>query len=790
MRISNQWLLEWVDHGLTPEELGHRLTMAGLELDALEPAAPVFSGVVVGRVLEVAPHPDADKLRVCQVGDGSGKPVQVVCGAPNVVEGMHVPFARMGAMLPGDFSIRKAKLRGVESFGMLCSAKELGLAESSEGLMHLPADLSPGSDVRDALGLDDTILEVDLTPNRADCLSMSGIAREVAALTGTPLSVPEIAPVPAAVDDRFAVSIEARDDCRVYAGRVVRGVDPVAPTPLWMRERLRRAGIRSLGPLVDVTNYVMLELGQPMHAFDLARLEGGIVVRRARAGERLVLLDGQEIGLGEADLVIADEAKVLALAGIMGGEASGVGDGTRDVFLESAHFVPMAIAGRARARGLHTDSSHRFERGVDPTLPTRALQRATALLCEIAGGRPGPVVEATGTPAPDVEPIVLRAARWERVLGVAVGEGEIMRVLSALGCRVEPMAGVWRVTPPPFRFDLAIETDLIEEVARVYGYDRLPSSMPALEPELRRLDEARVPLPRLRSLMVDLGYQEAVTYSFVDPAWERLFSPDGNPLALANPISSELAVMRSSLWPGLVRALKYNLNRQQDRVRLFETGLRFVNQGNELIQEVVLSAVACGPAVPLQWGESAREVDFFDIKGDLENILALSGGEGAFRATTVHRALHPGQSAEVSVNGVGCGWIGALHPELLARLDLERAVYAMELNLETITRGFVPKFTEQSRFPAIRRDLAILVDAACPADTILSGIRAMEIPSLRELVVFDVYTGKGVPDGRKSLALGLILQDLSRTLTDEEVDEVMKGIVEQLKQDVGATLRA
>ncbi|WP_018954387.1 phenylalanine--tRNA ligase subunit beta [Thioalkalivibrio sulfidiphilus] len=789
MRISNQWLLEWVDHGLSPEELGHRLTMAGLELDALEAAAGEFSGVVVGHVLKVEPHPDADKLRVCQVEDGSGSPVQVVCGAPNVVEGMKVPFARVGAVLPGEFKIKKAKLRGVESFGMLCSARELGLAETSEGLMPLPADLAAGTDVREALGLNDTILEVDLTPNRADCLCMAGIAREVAALTGKPLCMPEISPVGADVDERFPVSIEAAADCPLYHGRVVRGVNPGAETPLWMREKLRRAGIRSLGPLVDVTNYVMLELGQPMHAFDLARLEGGIVVRRAHKGEQLTLLDGQEIRLSEADLVIADQAKVLALAGIMGGEASGVGDETRDVFLESAHFAPMAIAGRARHHGLHTDSSHRFERGVDPALPSRALQRATALLCQIAGGQPGPVVEARGAPVEETAPIMLRASRIGRVLGARIEDSEVTRLLTALGCQVEPMAGVWRVTPPSFRFDLSIEVDLIEEVARVHGYDRLPAEVPPLSPELGGVDEARLPLSRIRHLMADLGYQEAITYSFVDPQLEALFSPDSRPLALANPISSELAVMRSTLWPGLVKALKYNLNRQQERVRLFETGLSFVSQGDDLKQHPMIAAVATGARWPLQWAEPSRAMDFFDLKGDVESLLSLAGGDVSFESAR-HPALHPGQSARVWVGGEPCGWLGALHPSLVSRLDLDQDVYVMELSLDAIRQGSVPKFTEQSKFPAIRRDLAVVVDQGCPVSRIEAAIRDLAISSLREVVVFDVYTGKGVPDGRKSLALGLILQELSRTLTDQEVDAVMQGIVKKLEQDVGATLRA
>ncbi|MCG5510286.1 phenylalanine--tRNA ligase subunit beta [Ectothiorhodospira lacustris] len=792
MKISNQWLGQWVDHGLAVDALGHRLTMAGLELDAVTTVAPDFTGVVVAHVIAVEPHPDADKLRVCQVDDGSGEPVQVVCGAPNVQVGMRAPFARVGAVLPGDFKIKKAKLRGVPSFGMLCSARELGLSEAHEGLMSLPDEPAAGTDVRVLLGLDDQVLEVDLTPNRADCLSMAGVAREVATLTGRPLQVLEVPAVSVACEDVFPVRLEAPADCPRYAGRVIRGVNPAAPTPLWMQERLRRAGIRSLGPLVDVTNYVMLELGQPMHAFDLSVLDGAIVVRRARDGETLVLLDGQELKLGADDLVIADEGKLLALAGIMGGEASGVTDDTRDVFLESAHFVPMAVAGRARHHGLHTESSHRFERGVDPALPLRALERATQLLCEIAGGTPGPAnVAEEASQVPVCAPITLRPARVSRLLGLALPPARMREILVALGCEVSGMGEAWQVAVPSFRFDLAIEEDLVEEIARVHGYDDLPSELPLVRPGITWLDEARVDPRRLRSRLCDLGYLEAITFSFVDEALEAGFSPDTRPLRLANPLSSELAVMRTTLWPGLVKAALHNLHRQQARVRLFEVGLRFVPQDNGLKQEKVISGLICGALFPAQWGQAERPVDFFDIKGDVESLLALAGLDRrvSWRAGR-HPALHPGQCAELCLDGESLGWVGALNPALEAGLDLETPVFLFELSLEKVCRGRLPGFREQSRFPAIRRDLALLVDTALPAARVVEVIESAGHEALRGVNLFDVYTGRGVPEGRKSLALGLILQDLSSTLTDEKVDEMIHDIVTKLQEEVGATLRA
>ncbi|MBK1692852.1 phenylalanine--tRNA ligase subunit beta [Ectothiorhodospira mobilis] len=792
MRISNHWLGQWVDHGLSVEALGHRLTMAGLELDAIEPVGGSFSGVVVGRVLSVQPHPDADKLRVCLVDGGSGEPVSVVCGAPNVREGMRAPFAPVGAVLPNDFRLKKVKLRGVPSHGMLCSARELGLSEDHEGLMELPGDAPVGADLRTLLDLDDQVLEVDLTPNRADCLSMAGVAREVAALTGRPLTPVEPDPVPAASQEGVPVTLEAPADCPRYARRVIRGVDPQAQTPLWMRERLRRAGVRSLGPLVDVTNYVMLELGQPMHAFDLSALSGGIVVRRARPGERLTLLDGQDLTLGGEDLVIADQEKCLALAGIMGGQDSGVGDDTRDLLLESAHFSPTAIAGRARHHGLHTDSSHRFERGVDPDLPARALERATGLLCGIAGGTPGPAqVAETPEHLPVRSGIPFRPAQVGRLLGVDIPEAEMRGILERLGCAVEDAQGAWRVTPPGYRFDLAIEADLIEEIARIHGYERLPARVPAMVPRIDWMDEARVELPRIRQVFTDLGYLEAVTFSFVDGELEGRLAHGVEPLRLANPLSSEMAVMRTTLWSGLLKAARHNLNRQQERVRLFETGLRFIPQGDDLKQEKMLAGILCGPLCPDQWARETRGVDFFDMKGDVEAVLARAGLESRVRWQACQDpALHPGQGAQLLLDGDPIGRAGALNPEIASALDIETPVYLFELRLEAITRGHIPRFREQSRYPAIRRDLALVVEASVPAARVMEVIHGLELPVLQEVKLFDVYAGKGVPDGCKSLALGLILQDLSSTLTDEAVDRMIQDIVERLQQEVGATLRA
>ena len=792
MRVSLAWLREWVEVPEGAEALAERLTMAGLEVEAIEPAAPAFSGVVVAEVLEVAPHPDADRLRVCRVAAG-GEPLQVVCGAPNVRPGLRAPLATVGAALPDGTRIRRARLRGVESHGMLCSARELGLADDAEGLWELPPEAPVGEDLRRWLDLDDQVLEVALTPNRADCLSVRGIARETAALHGVPLGGPRWEPVAAAREDRLPVAVEAPEACPRYLGRVVRGVDPAARTPVWMAERLRRAGLRSLGPLVDVTNYVLLELGQPLHAFDLARLRGGITVRRARAGERIALLDGREVALEPDTLVIADAGGPVALAGIMGGAGSAVGPGTRDVFLECAFFAPGAIAGRARRHGLHTESSHRFERGVDPAMQREALERATGLLLEIAGGEPGPVTEAVSEAHLPRRPVVaFRPQRARRLLGAELADGEMRAILERLGLACEaPGEGPWRVTPPSWRFDLAIEADLVEEVARLHGYGRLPEAPLAGSPVMPPAPEGRLDEGRIRTLLADRGYHEAVTYSFVPEALQRRLDPEAEPVRLQNPLSAELAVMRTTAWVGLLQALQRNLARQQERVRLFELSMRFVRQGSEITQEKTLAILAAGPAWPEQWGlDSRRPVDFHDVKGDLEALAAATGAPGAFAfEAAAHPALHPGQSARVLRDGEPVGWIGALHPEVAGALDIGVPVVLLEVALEAVRRARVPRFEPLSPFPAVRRDLAVVVDEAVPAARIAETVRAAAGPLLRELRIFDVYTGPGVEAGRKSVSLGLIFQESSRTLTDEEINGVVARVVARLEEAVGATLR-
>jgi len=791
MKVSEQWLREWVDPAVSSAELAAQLTMAGLEVDSREPAAPAFEQVVVGRVIDLIPHPDADRLRVATVDTGGTEPLQIVCGAPNVAVGICVPTALIGAVLPGGLTIKKSKLRGIESQGMLCSAKELGLAESSDGLLPLPPDSPPGMNVRELLHLDDTLVEIELTPNRGDCLSMAGIAREVAALNRCefrPLPMEVVDPV---ITATFPVTLRDPADCPRYIGRVIRGVNPAAATPLWMKERLRRAGVRSLGPLVDVTNYVMLELGQPMHAFDLDRLHGGIEVRRARPGDRLELLNGVVVEPDEETLLITDQHGPLALAGIMGGEISSCTEATRNVFLESAFFTPTRIAGRARRYGLQTDSSYRYERGVDPCLQRQAAERATRLLIDMAGGEPGPILEAA---APEHLPIRaairLRSARLRLLLGLEIPAAEVADILSRLGMRVTTEPDGWLVTPPSGRFDIAIEADLIEEIARIHGYHRLPGNRPLTRLNLPPQPEGRVALTRFKEALIQRGFQEVITYSFVDPAFQHILDPARPPVALANPISADLAVMRTSLWPGMLKALIYNQKRQQSRVRLFEHGLNFIPDGGTLHQEAYLGGVMTGTALPEQWGQAARPVDFFDLKSDVEALLALTGEPEAFTFTAaIHPALHPGQSARIDREGVHVGWLGALHPRVARELDVEGDVFGFELRLAALQPARTPTFHELSRFPASRRDLAIVVDDGVTAQVIQDSIRQHGGDLLREVRLFDVYRGKGIAEGRKSLALGLILQDLSRNLTDSVVEETVSRIIAGLARQFGATLR-
>jgi phenylalanyl-tRNA synthetase beta chain len=791
MKFSEQWLRGWVSPQASRDELVARLSMAGLEVDSVTLAAGEFSGVVVGEVLATEQHPDADKLRVCQVSDGS-ETFQVVCGAPNVRPGLKIPFAKIGAQLPGDFKIKKAKLRGVESNGMLCSQSELQVGEGNDGLMELPADAPTGEDFRVYLGLDDASIEVDLTPNRGDCLSLAGLAREVGALYGAPVTRPVIAAVAPVNDEVLAVDVLAPAACPRFLGRVVRNVDLSKATPLWMVERLRRSEVRSIDAAVDITNYVMIELGQPMHAYDLAEIDGGIRVRMAEEGEKITLLDGQEVTLRGETLVIADHVRLLGIAGVMGGENSGVTAKTRDVFFEAAFFEPISVAGKARSYGLHTDASHRFERGVDSNLAREAMERATALLLEIAGGEPGPIIESVSQQhLPQVAPITLRAERVSQMLGLELGASEIQTLLTGLGLGVKASGeGQWSVEVPSHRFDISLEVDLIEELARLYGYNRLPVRYPQARLAPQASPEARSDLPALRRLLVARGYQEAITYSFIDPKLFELFSPGVEPLLLANPISADMAAMRSSLWPGLVKALQHNLNRQQDRVRLFESGLRFVGQLDGLKQEPMLAGVVCGSRLPEGWAQGRETVDFFDVKADVEAVLGFAGALDAFTFVPgQHPALHPGQTARIERDGQEVGYLGALHPELVKSLGLDRTVFVFELVLAEVSEGRLPKFQELSRFPEVRRDLALLADRDVASSSVLAVIRENAGEWLTDLRLFDVYQGKGIDPHRKSLAVGLTWQHPSRTLNDDEVNATTQTILTSLEQRLNATLR-
>lgn len=790
MQFSEKWLREWIDPALDTEALGHQLTMAGLEVDGITPVAAAFTNVLVGEVLEVVPHPDADKLRVTKVSTGS-ETLQIVCGAANVRPGLRVPVATVGAELPGGLKIKQAKLRGVESFGMLCSAAELRMADKADGLMELPSDAPVGQSIRDYLQLDDSIIELGITPNRGDCLSMRGLAREAGVLNRLPVQSPIVVPVRSKVQDSLTVTLKAPEACPVYAGRIVRNVNVKAETPLWMVERLRRGGIRALNPVVDVTNYVLLELGQPMHAFDLAKLSDGIVVRMAEEEEMLELLDGQTVKLRADTLVIADADKALAMAGIMGGQGSAVDDATSDIFLESAFFSPLALAGRARSYGLHTDSSHRFERGVDFAGQAEALERATALILEICGGEPGPAVLAVaGEHVPVRTPITLRAGRVGQLLGIELPASEIEDILHRLGLEVSAVQGGWQVTPPSWRFDISIEVDLIEELARIHGYNNFPKAVPQAALRLAPQSETRPAEARIKRLLVDLGYQEAITMSFVEPGLLAKFDPVTWPLALANPISTDLSVMRTTLWAGLIKAVQYNQNRQQSRIRLFETGLRFVPGKEGLVQERMLAGVACGTLMPELWSNSKKEIDFFDIKGNIESLFALLGASDRVAAKAAqHPALHPGQAAELISEGCHLGWLGRLHPRLEGELDLTGPIYLFELCLDKLAAAQLPVAQELSRFPEVRRDIAILAGRQLAAADLMAVVREAAGRELRECRLFDVYEGQGVAEGHRSLAIGMVWQHPERTLLEEEVQARVDTVVQLLKTRFGVTLR-
>ena len=791
MKFSEAWLREWVNPPVKTAELADQLSMAGLEVDSVKPVAGAFQGVVVGEVLTREQHPDADKLSLCSVNIGTGDPLQIVCGAPNVAAGLKVPVAVVGALLPGNFKIKKARLRGVVSQGMICSAAELGLAASSDGIMPLAADAVIGEDVRDYLQLDDQTIDVDLTPDRGDCLGLAGIAREVGVINRTPVTPPAMEPVAPLIDDRFPVSLEAPEGCPRYLCRVIRGVDPTAETPLWIKERLRRSDLRPISPVVDVTNYVMLELGQPMHGFDLTRLESPIRVRMAEEGESLQLLDGQEVTLRADTLVIADQQRPVAMAGIMGGEHSSVTGETRDILLESAFFSPMAISGKARSYGLHTDSSHRFERGVDPQLQNRAMERATQLLLAISGGEPGPVTEASDESRIDVRPrILLRRERVARVLGISIDDKTILDILERLEMQVDTDDQGWQVVAPSCRFDINIEEDLIEEVGRIYGYALIPTHRTSAATVMQADPEVSFNLQRAKCLLVDRDYQEAITYSFISQEIHDLVDPGHATVVLANPISSDMSIMRTTLWAGLLQTAVYNQARQQCRVRIFESGLRFIRQDNEIKQENMIAGLVSGAVNPEGWGAPARHVDFFDLKADLEALLALTGTPASFHfSADAHPALHPGQSARITRNGSEVGWVGKLHPEIEGKLDMTSGAYLFEIRLDGVLEGCLPAFTALSKYPSIRRDIAIVVDEKVTFDEIRRTIRETIPEILRDILLFDVYTGEKVDSGRKSLALGLILQESSHTLTDEKVGSVIAQTVAALADRYNAQLR-
>jgi phenylalanyl-tRNA synthetase beta chain len=784
MKFSENWLRTWVDPDMTSEALAHTLTMAGLEVEGLESVAPAFNKVIIAEVLEVAKHPNADRLNVCQVNVGEAQPLTIVCGAANVSAGVKVPCARIGAVLPGDFAIKQAKVRGIESFGMLCSKKELGLAEESEGLFLLPVDAPAGKPLREYLELDDKLFTLKLTPNRSDCSSMAGIAREVAALTGNPLNPLEIPALPAALTEQLPVKVIDAQGCPLYCGRLVRGVNAAVSTPEWMLRRLERSGLRGISAVVDITNYVMLEMGQPMHAFDLAKLSGGITVRRARKGESLCLLNEQNVELDEEVMVIADDARVLALAGIMGGQGSGVEPSTQDVFLESAFFHPDAIAGKARRFGLATDSSFRFERGVDFAATRLALERATQLLLQICGGSAGAISEVRGE-LPKREAISLRGSRVARVLGIALDAKQIAALLARLRLEVSAKGDDFLVTPPSFRFDLSIEADLIEELARLHGYDNIPAEAPHAALTMLPNSEMQRPLARIHQTLVARDYQEIISYSFVEEQVERELCGNVDPVRLQNPIASNLAVMRSSLITGLVGALRFNLNRKQTRVRLYEIGACFARVSGGYAQSVRLSGIAYGETQPEQWGAAAKPVDFYDVKADVEALFA------PYRlnfVTASHPALHPGRSARIEYAGNMVGWIGELHPQWQQRYDMPQPGVWFDIEYDALSRMSVPRICEIAKFLPVRRDLALVVDEAVAVQTLIQAMQDASAPYVQEIEVFDVYRGKGLEPGKKSLAFRVLLQDTQKTLTDSEIESSISKLVGVMNEH-GAQLR-
>ncbi|MCK9059960.1 phenylalanine--tRNA ligase subunit beta [Haemophilus influenzae] len=794
MKFSEQWVREWVNPSVSTEQLCEQITMLGLEVDGVESVAGTFNGVVVGEVVECAQHPDADKLRVTKVNVGGDRLLDIVCGAPNCRQGLKVACATEGAVLPGDFKIKKTKLRGQPSEGMLCSFSELGIDVEADGIIELPLDAPIGTDLREYLALDDNAIEISLTPNRADCLSIAGIAREIGVVNKQLVNQPHFEAVPATISDKVQIDLQAPEACPRYLLRVIKNVNVKAPSPMWMQEKLRRCGIRSIDPIVDITNYILLELGQPMHAFDAAKVTQPVQVRLAKEGEELVLLDGSTAKLQSNTLLIADQNGPLAMAGIFGGAESGVNSETKDVILESAFFAPLAIAGRARQYGLHTDASHRFERGVDFELARKAMERATALLLEICGGEAGEICEASSeTHLPKVNTVQLRRSKLDALLGHHIETVSVTEIFHRLGFDVTYANDIWTVTSASWRFDIEIEEDLIEEVARIYGYNSIPNNAPLANLRMREHKESDLDLARIKTALVDADYQEAITYSFVDPKIQSLLHPQQEALILPNPISVEMSAMRVSLMSGLLGAVLYNQNRQQSRVRLFETGLRFVPDANAefgVRQEFVLSAVITGTAKSEHWAGKAESVDFFDLKGDLESVLSLT--EGGNRVRFVAKqfdALHPGQSAAIELDGQEIGFIGAIHPSISQKLGLNGKTFVFEILWNAIAARNVVQAKEISKFPANRRDLALVVADSVPAGELIAACKQAGGEKLVQVNLFDVYQGVGVAEGYKSLAISLTVQDNEKTLEDEEINAVISAVLAEVKQRFNAELR-
>lgn len=783
MKISESWVREWVNPSVDTDTLVAQLTMAGLEVDAVEPVAKPFTGVVVAEILSTEPHPDADKLRVCQVNDGS-QTLQIVCGAPNARAGIRVALATVGAVLPDDFKIKQAKLRGVESNGMLCAREELGVAGDSEGLWELPEEAPLGEDIRRYLNLDDKVIEVDLTPNRADCLSIRGVARDIGVFSREDVSEPIVQSIPAETDASFPVELNAGYACPKYVGRVIQGVDLSAKTPDWMQERLARSDIGSIHPAVDVTNYVMLELGQPMHAFDLSRLKGRIEVRHATENEKITLLDDRELALDDEILLITDQNGPLAMAGIMGGKDSGVTEATTDIFFESAFFNPLAITGKARNYGLHTDSSHRFERGVDPALQEMAIERATALLISIAGGKPGPVnIEKLTDQLPDTPEIQLRLARLERLIGCSFDAEQVEDILRRLGLEILEYDSVkWIVKAPSWRFDLAIEADLIEEVARIYGYDRLPErTLQAAQP-IEPHQESATSVISYKRQLVSRDFREVICYSFIAPQLHELCFPNQSSVPVKNPIAADMSVMRTSLVPGLLKTAEYNLNRQHANLRIFESGMVFVPQHSEsTLQENRVAGLMTGARAPESWANDSAEIDFYDAKKEVELLLDNnSDGVVSFIPSQFGDLAHPGQCASIAVNGEDIGWIAKVHPRVQAALGLDKSVYVFELTENVVRTQAVPKFKPLSKFPEIRRDIALVVQKDLQVSELIAEAHSQCGELLTEVRIFDIYMGQGIDFNEKSVGIGLTFRDYSRTLNDEQVTLEVKKLVDHL----------